>query len=82
MLLCAPLAGRLLPPGRWAKSSGPKRAWARERSGCCLAQAVPAWNGHWVSVSLSLMMASCVLWTSQQDVELSLLETELGPKAT
>lgn len=33
------------------------------------------------SVCLSLMMASCVLWTAQQDMELGLSETELGPKA-
>lgn len=33
------------------------------------------------SVCLSLTMASCVLRTAQQDVELGLLETELGPRA-
>lgn len=30
---------------------------------------------------LSLVVAGCVLWTSQQDVALSLLETELGLRA-
>lgn len=34
-----------------------------------------------MSMCLSLAVAGCVLWTSQQDVALSLLETELGLRA-
>lgn len=34
-----------------------------------------------MSMCLSLAVAGCVLWTSHQDVALSLLETELGLRA-
>lgn len=48
MLLCAPLAGRLLPPGRGGKGQwspaglAPQKGWV-----CCPPQAAPAWEGPW-----------------------------------
>lgn len=59
------------------QSHGPQRAWAQKKELVCfLPWAAASW-----SVCLSLAVAGCVLWTSRQDVALSLLETELGLRA-
>lgn len=73
--LCSPCwqcpTSRKVGRAQWSQT-----AWAKERvlpSSQC--------TGPWVSVCLPQTMASWVLWTGQQDMELGLLETELGPKA-
>lgn len=82
MLLVLPLLAGCYPTSRrGCGARGPQWAWARRKElVCCPPWAAPAWKGHWmISVCLSLAVAGGVLWTSQQHVELGLLQTA-GPR--